>query len=89
MNQRSIKIKLIAFISITLMLLVASLVTISWVQLNDNNQVQSDRVQRVVLDEINARLTAKARLYAEQISAYINKEPNQQNKILFQDEAYI
>ncbi len=74
MNHRSIKIKLIAFISITLMLLVASLVTISWVQLNDNNQVQSDRVQRVVLDEINARLTAKARLYAEQVSAYINKE---------------
>ena len=74
MDQRSIKIKLIAFISVTLILLITSLVTISWLQLNSNNQVQSERVQNVVLNEINGRLMAKARLYSEQVSAYINKE---------------
>ena len=74
MHHLSIKTKLTAFISSILALLVFTLVMISWVQLTNNNQVQSERVQNVLLNEINAKLMAKTRYYASQIASYINLE---------------
>ncbi|MDE3270435.1 methyl-accepting chemotaxis protein [Pseudoalteromonas sp. G4] len=74
MHHLSIKTKLIAFISTTLALLVITLVAISWVQLNNNNQTQSSRVQSVLLDEINDKLMSKTQYYATEIAGYINTE---------------
>ncbi|WP_372765885.1 methyl-accepting chemotaxis protein [Pseudoalteromonas sp.] len=74
MHHLSIRTKLIAFISTTLALLVITLVAISWFQLNTNNQMQSKRVQSVLLDEINDKLMSKTQYYATQIAGYINTE---------------
>lgn len=74
MHHLSIKTKLIAFISTTLALLVITLVASSWVQLNNNNQTQSSRVQSVLLDEINDKLMSKTQYYATEIAGYINTE---------------
>lgn len=74
MHHLSIKTKLIAFISITLALLVITLVAISWSQLNTNNDTQSAKVQDVLLAEINDKLMAKTQFYATEIAGYINTE---------------
>lgn len=74
MRHLSIQTKLITFISTTLALLVITLVASSWVQLNSNNHTQSNRVQSVLLSEINEKLMSKTQYYATEIASYINTE---------------
>jgi methyl-accepting chemotaxis protein len=74
MKEQSIKFKLVSFVVLTLAVLVVGLVLTTWLNLNSANQKQSDKVQDVILNEINSKIDARAKFNAEQVATYIRQE---------------
>lgn len=72
MRQISIKYKLMLFVIMLVISVIAMLVITTWLHLQQENKKQGEQIQSVILSEINTRLAAQGDYYGQKIAAFLN-----------------